>query len=190
MDNFQSFIANKYLEAIVLKEKFKEVEDNEWNSLTVMLELGVQLGHVHNIYTKNQSIDESERHFDNLGDELSDVLLQLTYLSYLEHINFENLSMYEKFHCASSVQLNALSVLYGQLSEALMEKYGYRFAKPKNGFDDLDCFIKDRIMRMFLIIFSIAKENNIDMNEEFDRMNEDARNFLSKKLQNGTTRHI
>ena len=33
--------------------------------------------------------------------------------------------------------------------------------------------IKDRIIRILLIIFAIAKDNNIDMNEEFDRMNED-----------------
>ena len=37
MDYIQSFISNKYVEAVVLKEKFKEVEENEWNSLTVML---------------------------------------------------------------------------------------------------------------------------------------------------------
>lgn len=190
MDYIQSFISNKYVEAVVLKEKFKEVEENEWNSLTVMLELGVQLGHVHNIYIKNQNIDESERNFNNLGDELSDVLLQLMYLSYLENIDFDNISAYDKFNCPKNARLNALSVLYGQLSEALMEKYGYRFYKQRKGFPELNSFIKDRMMRILLIIFAIAKDNNIDMNEEFDRMNEDARNFLSKKLQDGTTRHI
>ena len=39
-------------------------------------------------------------------------------------------------------------------------------------------------------IKKFIKKNNIDMNEEFDKMNEDARKFLSKRLQDGTIRHI
>ena len=91
MNNPRDFFNHCLTKAISLKEKFKVLEKNDWNSLTVLLELNVQIGHLVNVVNDDIEIKEDGRCIDNIGDEISDVLLQLSYLSYLEKLNFDNI---------------------------------------------------------------------------------------------------
>lgn len=47
------FIDEFYNDAITLKEKFKITESKEWNVITVLLELSVQIGHIFDIKCNN-----------------------------------------------------------------------------------------------------------------------------------------
>lgn len=183
--NMCNFLINNYEKAINLKNNFRKIEEKDWTSLTVSSELTVQIGHIFNFFIKDEEVSENCRHFDNLGDELCDVLLQLTYLMHIEkfRINGEDL---EKFRTFDYSNIVSLTILLGQLHEALLEKNGYRFSKPKKGFESCDAFIKDRILRMYLIVFSFAEQNDLNLNEEFEKMNQDASNFILRKLNNGT----
>lgn len=182
MNNFVEFIQKNYNKAITLKEKFKKIENKEWDSLTVLLELIVQTGHCINVLKPDEAINEKDRHINNLGDELSDILLQLSYFSYLEKIEFTNLEQYESYNYND---LTGLIVLLGQTSEALLEKTKYRFDKPRSGFNSKQDFIKDRLIKMFLIIFNFAEANQIKIDKEFDEMIIDASNFIERKILDG-----
>lgn len=182
MNNLKEFLNKEYEKAIILKDEFKKLEHKEWDSLTVLLELTVQISHVYNVFNNDKEIIEINRPIDNLGDELSDVLLQLSYLSYLEKIEFINLDDYENYHYNN---LDGLNILLGQLTESLLEKYNYRFKKGRASFKTIDEFIKDRIIKMFIITLDIAQKHNLDMNKEFEIMYNDATNFINRKLANG-----
>lgn len=183
-DDVYNFLVNNYEKAITLKNKFRMIEIKDWDSLTVVSELTVQIGHIFNVFIKDSEVAENNRSFNNLGDELSDVLLQLTYLIYLEecHINKKDIEAFSEFDYSNIV---SLPILLGQLHEALLEKYEYRFDKPREGFKNLNDFIKDRILRIYLIVFNFAINNNIDLNNEFEKMNQDASNFIMRKLNDG-----
>lgn len=182
MNEFINFIQNNYNQALTLKEKFCQLEKKKWNSLTVTLELMVQLGHTFNVLNKNILINENGRSINDLGDELSDMLLQLSYLSFLENINLTNLEKYNEYDYND---LNGLPILLGQLTEALLEDKEYRFTKKRVGFASTKDFIKDRIIKMFLIIFHFASKNNININNSFNNMVVDATKFIESKVSNG-----
>lgn len=55
------FIDECYNDAITLKEKFKITESKEWDAITVLLELGVQIGHIFDIKCNNDSLREIMR---------------------------------------------------------------------------------------------------------------------------------
>ena len=69
-------------------------------------------------------------------------------------------------------------VLYGQLVETMMEETSYRFKKERVGFDTRLDFIRDRILKIYLLTINYAKENNINVIEEFKKMKKDAEGFL------------
>ena len=71
------------------------------------------------------------------------------------------------------------------MTEALLEKYGYRFTKDRTNFDDINAFIKDRLIKLFIIVLNIADSYNLDINKEFEVMFEDANNFIKRKITNG-----
>ena len=168
------FINECYDEAIALKEKFKITEGKEWDEITVLLELGVQIGHVLDIECNNDDLKETMRNINNLGDEISDILLQTIYLGYLEKVDFK-----EKIDFEYS-DIKGIMVLYGQLAETVMEETNYRFKKERVGFDTRLDFIKDRILRIYLLMINYAKENNIEVIKEFKKMEKDAEGFLEK----------
>ena len=72
----------------------------------------------------------------------------------------------------------AFPILFGQLNEAIMEKYGYRFNKPRKGFSTIDDFIENRILRLFDITYQIAEKYNLEIEREFFLMLNDAYTFL------------
>lgn len=178
MNKPEQFFEHCLQKAISLKEKFKVLEKNDWNSLTVLLELNVQIGHLINVINDDIEIKEDGRMIDNIGDEISDVLLQLSYLSHIEKIKFDNLEENKDYKYD---KIQGLCVLSGQLTEILMEKYEYRFDKPRVGFDSPDAFIKDRITKMILICLNVGTKYNLDMIKEFNDMCECALNFISQR---------
>lgn len=172
-----SFLNKFYDKALSLSEAFSKTRDKDWGPLVILNELGVQIGQIYNIIYQNDCVSEQNRVFSNLGDELSDVLLQLIALS--DSMSFD---FYEIKNCKEVHEINWMSfpILFGQLNEAVMEKYGYRFSKPRKGYRSIDEFIQHRIFLMFQISIQIAKFHGLDMEKEFDEMIEDATNFLNR----------
>ena len=179
MKYIHEFIKINYPKAIELKKKFKIIEKKEWNSITVLAELTVQLSHLYNALYPSEEINEEGRNISNIGDEISDVLLQLSYLAYIEKININNIKKYEDY---SYDRITGLSVLLGQLTERILEKYDYRFDKNRPGFATPKAFIEDRILKMFAIVDNYAVRKGIDINKEFNDMYEDATSFITKKI--------
>ena len=179
MNILEHFVKEHYQNAIKLKERFKSIEDKPWDSLTVMAELNVQIGHVFTVLKDCQGLIEPGRAINNLGDEISDVLLQLSYLAYLEGVTFEDASQYDSDPYS---EVEGLTVLGGELGEALLEKNGYRFRKPRAGFASIDDFIKNRIKRMMVIALKLGNKANLDLGLEFGLMCADATHFVSTKV--------
>ena len=181
MKNIKKFIDTKLNKAVSLKEQFKVLEEKDWNSLTVLLELNIQISHLYNVLNNNEAINEEGREIDNLADEISDVLLQLSYLSYLEKIDFSSLDDYQDY---TYDKLEGLTVLFGQLTEVFLEDYHYRFAKSRPGFATHKKFITDRLIKMFISVSNLADKYNINILTEFDNMYDDAMNFIKKSTGN------
>lgn len=81
MEKIIKFLDNYYSKAQKLSNDFSMTRDFEWTPLVILNELAVQLGHIYNIIYQNETINEPGRIFNNLGDELSDVFLQLIALA-------------------------------------------------------------------------------------------------------------
>lgn len=174
MNNAIKFLEIHYDGAIELKNRFKITEKRQWNDLITLLELNVQIGHLFNIEGHNKAVDETNRNISNLGDELSDVLLQLCYLIHLENVDLKKISKYN----ISLDDINFLPILCGQLIEAVMEKENYRFSKERFGFKNINSFIEDRLFKLLIITINYADKNGYNMIYEFGLMKKDANNFL------------
>ncbi len=165
-----------YDEAIKLKIRFKLTEPREWDSLTTTLEAIVQVGHVYNVlYSNIESVKEVGRNINNIGDELSDVILQLSYLAYLEKVDINEIINNNEFN---SNEIECFPILIGQLTEALMEENGYRFKKKRKNYDSTKDFVTDRINKLYNLLFNYCETNNIDIIEQFKLMLKDAHRFL------------
>lgn len=182
MNGTNEFFKDIFNQAIQLKEDFKVVEKKEWDALTVLLELTVQMGQLQWLVTEDDTYEEIGRTINNKGDEIADVLLQLSALSNKLSINPEILNKEYKFisYENEGLYLDNLNVLLGQLIEAIMEHEEYRFEKGREGFGTKMDFIVDRIQKMYELTFSIAVNSNIDFNKEFLLMIEDATGFLNR----------
>lgn len=175
MNQVQLFVDEFYDQAICLSNAFSITRKHDWNALIILNELSVQLGQIYNIMYDNEVVGEKNRKFHNLGDELSDVLLQL--LSLYDCMYTEPIQIQCEFR---EIHWMSLPILLGQLNEAVMEKYGYRFTKPREGFETVDDFIRYRIFLLLSIVFQIACFHGLDINTEFSEMILDASNFLNK----------
>ena len=177
MNKVISFLDNYYEKAIKLSNDFSITRDFDWTPLLILNELSVQVGQIYNIVYQSEAVNEPNRSFDNLGDELSDVFLQLITLA-----DSMNIDMY---HIKDLKPLKedswySFPVLFGQLNEAVMEKYGFRFNKPRHTFKTTDEFIENRILRLFDITYQIAEKYNLDIETEFQLMLDDANAFLKR----------
>lgn len=168
------FIDKCYKNAIKLKKDFEITEEKKWDICTVLLELGVQIGHVFDLKCNNNELKEKNRDIHNLGDEISDVLLQTIYLGYLTETDLKK-KIEIKFD-----DIDGIVVMYGQLVEAIMEEESFRFKKERVEFKNRREFIKDRILKIYLITLNYAEKNNINVIKEFNDMIQDARGFLNK----------
>jgi len=177
MRDILEFLNNYYEKALELSNDFCLTRSCEWSPLLILNELSIQIGHVYNVIYKNKDVNENNRKFKNLGDEISDVLLQLIALADSLKIDMYNI---EKMKMINENDLLSFPILFGQLNEAIMEKYEYRFSKDRKGFASIDDFIQDRIFKLFIITYNIAVKNDLDIEKEFSIMLEDATEFLKR----------
>ncbi len=176
MNEIIKFLNIHYKNAIKLVKAFDITKQKSWNAEIYLNELYVQIGHVFNVLYKDKNTEEKARKIDNLGDELSDVILQLINLGEFLNINMYDISSISEYKVSD---LNSFNILLGQLTEAIMENNDCRFRKNRVGFNSSYEFMKDRIFKLFIIIFNIASLNKLDMVKEFDLMLEDANKFLN-----------
>lgn len=175
------FVQEEIDRSLELEDKFQKIKEKTWknNVLAILSELAVQLGQLKCIIYDSTNVEEENRNFNNINDELCDILLQLLYLVNMQKITFNNIA--EKYKTFSETDLDKLTILHGQLTECLLEENGYRFKKDRPGFETREDFIEDIIIKMFLIIFNYAQVNGIDIFKEFNLMCIDAENFVDKK---------
>ncbi len=181
MEEIVKFLDTHYEAALKLVRDFNITKNKEWNPSDYLNELYVQLGHVYNVLFSNDNFNESERKIDDLGDELSDVLLQLINLANILNIDMCGINEYKDYKCE---EINGMNILLGQLTESIMETYECRFKKSRVDFNTSYDFIKDRLYKLFIIAFNISKHYNLDMIKEFNKMLKDANNFLDRFRSN------
>lgn len=177
MKDIIKFLDTHYKSALKLVSDFDITKNKEWNPRDYLNELYVQLGHVYNVLFANEDINESKRKIDNLGDELSDVLLQLINLAKIMNINMYDIKDYKDFKYDN---INGITILLGQLTEAVMEINECRFKKSRDGFDSSYDFVKDRLFKLFIITYNISKDYKLNMVKEFEDMLKDANGFLDR----------
>ena len=179
MKKLEEFMQTCYPKAIELKKQFRFLEKKEWDETTILAELTIQVSHLYNVVFTDPAVNEVGRNIHDLGDEISDVLLQLSYLAYVEKIDVNKIKDYESYDYN---QLSGVNILLGQLIECILEKNEYRFDKNRPGFNKKEDFIEDRILKLFKLVANYAETNFIDIIQEFDKMYEDATSFISKKV--------
>jgi len=177
MNDIIKFLDIHYDAALKLVSDFDITKSKEWNPQIYLNELYVQLGHVYNVLFANEDVNENKRKIDNLGDELSDVLLQLINLAKVMNIDMYGIKEYKDYKYDD---LNGLTILLGQLTEAIMEIYECRFKKNRADFNTSYDFVKDRLYKLFIIAYNISKKYKLDMIKEFDDMLKDANGFLDR----------
>ncbi len=181
MNDIINFLNTHYKNAIKLVENFNITKEKEWQVGEYINELYVQVGHVYNVIFNDSLVNEEKRDINNLGDELSDVLLQIINISKVLNVNMYDIVDYNNYYYDN---INGLSILLGQLTEAIMEMNEYRFKKNRSGFSSSYEFVKDRLYKLFIIAFNISRRYNLDMNEEFSKMLNDANKFLKNFKNN------
>lgn len=179
-EKIYKFLKEYYDISIELKEKFKITEDKKWNSITVLAELNVQLGHLSYLLSDNQEYGEKERKINNFGDELSDVILQIIALCWKQKINLKEYKYdYKKIEFKDNKDaIIVFNTVYGQISEMILEKEKYRHYKIRYGYCTQDSFLLDKIAQLIEIIFSISDNLNVDLYKEYNNMVLDASKFL------------
>lgn len=166
---FQKFL----IKSFELEIAFRKTCQYKWIPLITINELIVQIGHVYSI--SNKKLIEEGRKIDNLGDELSDVVLQLIILGRQLDFDFENYA-FNECECA----FNDAIIILGQLTENVMEVEGYRFSKPRMGFETPKEFQQFKLTQLFDIIFSYCDSIKLDICREYELMLEDANKWLTK----------
>lgn len=177
MNNIIKFLDIHYENALKLVSDFDITKNRAWDPQIYLNELYVQLGHVYNVLFANENVNEEKRKIDNLGDELSDVLLQLINLAKIMNIDMYEIKKYKDYDYHD---ISGISILLGQLTEAIMENNDCRFKKDRVGFDTSYDFVKDRLFKLFIITFNISKDYKLDIIKEFDDMLKDANGFLDR----------
>lgn len=170
----KNFINKYYEDSIKLKERFKMTEQKSWDYLTVLTELNVQIGHVYTIDNPSEIV-EPYRNIVNLGDEVSDIFFQLILLMYYLDYDMSKIEYNSK-----EKDLDSFMIAFGQCSEALLEKYGLRFNKPRPGFNTTDEYVMYKINQMLSITYNYSIDKNLDIYKEYELMLIDANKFLDR----------
>lgn len=180
--NVKYFLDNYYDKAIELKKNFKITEDKNWNAITVLGEMNTQLGHFCLLMSEHKEYKEVGRNIHDIGDELSDIVLQIVALAWKLKLNLKEYEYnYKKVEFSSiNDAILSFNVVYGQVSEIILEKYKYRHYKIRYEFSKVNDFILYKLANMLEIIFNIANVLNVNMAHEFDLMLNDANKFLDR----------
>lgn len=181
-DKIRTFFEKYYDAAIELKEKFKITENKKWTPLTVLAELQVQVGHLSYLLSDYKDYGEAERKIDNIGDEISDVLLQIIAYCWKSNINIKDYDYeYKLVKLINPKEAILISnTLIGQITETTMEMMGFRHYKIRYGFSRQSEFIKYKLVRLIEIMFSLGEKLKVDLNKEFGDMLKDATGFLDR----------
>lgn len=177
MKDILKFLNTHYSNALKLVSDFDITKSKKWEASDYVQELLVQIGHVYTVLEQDSDVKEQQRPINNLGDELSDVLLQLINLARIMNIDMYEIQSLKDY---KSNNVNGLSILMGQLAESIMENNSARFKKNRVGFETSYDFIKDRIFKLFIITYNIGKEYKLNLIKEFQLMCDDANGFLEK----------
>lgn len=185
------FLDNYYEKAIELKERFKITEDKKWNAITVLGEMNTQIGHFCLLMSEHKEYGEVGRNIYDIGDELSDIALQIIVFAWKLKINLKDYDYNYKKVDFKDIKdaLLSLNVVYGQLSEIILEKYRYRHYKIRYEFPKINDFILCNLAKMLEIIFNIADVLDVSMDKEFDKMLIDANGFLDRYDMNNKTNY-
>ena len=179
---FEKFWNNCFNDAINLKERFKLLEEQKWDELTIMNEFMIQLGHYSMLISGEDIAKENGRNIHDYADEISDILLQLCAFCNIKKIQKEDIK-YKKIICNDEkvIVMNIMS-LTGQIIETILEDKKYRFNKERFGYKNKNDFIVDRISKIISLVFSIIEHRKIDIINSFKTMCIDANSFIDKKL--------
>ena len=178
----KKFINDYYDKAIELKKMFQITENKKWNQFTVLAELNVQFGHLTYLLSDYKEYGELNRNIHDLGDELSDVLLQIFSLCWKCNIDLKNFNYdysIPKFNTCSEAIL-VFNTVYGQVSEIIMEIEEYRHYKIRYGYSKQNDYLLTNIAKLIEIVFYIGKEFNLDFSYVFDKMFKDSSGFLER----------
>jgi len=141
---FDDFINLCFDRAIELKKAFSITEKREWDSLTVILELNVQIGHYTSLLYNNSYSLEIGRNINNKADELSDIILQICTLCWKLNIKKEELMYMEyEINTENTAMLDVFNLL-GQISEIILEDNKYRHYKERLNFNSHECFLIEK----------------------------------------------
>ena len=191
-DRIKAFLEKYYDDSIKLKERFKITESKVWRPITVLAELNVQLGHLSYLISNYKEYGETNRRIDNYGDELSDVLLQLIALCWKSKIDI--ISYDSKYDIDDKINNDEALIMfmniYGQVSEMVMEIDKYRHYKIRYGYSTQKEFLLDKISQLINIVFIIANNCNINLDEEYGKMLIDAGGFLERYEKTSTNNYF
>ncbi len=184
-EKIKIFFDKYYDSSVALKKSFKITEKKSWNAMTFISEINVQLGHLSYLISKNKEYGEKERQINNISDEISDILLQLVNICQILHLDIKSYNYqyeYKNFDNLDDAIL-AFNIVFGQVSEVIMEKKKYRHYKIRYGYNTQDEFLLDNISKLFEIIFSIILKLDIDILCEYGKMENNAMAFLERARQ-------
>ena len=161
MEDIIRFLDIHYKNALKLVSDFDITKNKKWDPQIYLNELYVQLGHVYNVLFNNDEVNETKRKINNLGDELSDVLLQLINLSKILNIDMYEIQelkdySYEKIQDYAFVQSLDLNMKNHLLYQA--NEYKLPFLE---GYDSSSKEFKDALFLYFYDFFK--KKYNLNL---------------------------
>ena len=175
------------LEALNLKSKFKVTEEKEWDSLTICLELMVQIGHLNFVLLREKNSPDLHIPFikdDTLiEDEICDVLFQLLNLANFTEINLIGVWKSREFdsknlNCSLYENMLNLSNYAGNISDALLMLYNYKDSRDLDK-DILIERIKLCVIKMINHLNNICKNFDINIDVSFKNMIKESEEYLS-----------
>lgn len=167
-----------------LKKAFWDFEDNKWSAQTYCLELSIQLNHF--IFVTlcdgdvKEIIKENFRDLNNIVDEICDVLYQVINVMNENDVCLERDMKFSKELIMESQRKDICNILCGQIGDAVLRKEHLKHSvMPVDKENELiltNCFYIMNIM------FCYIEELNVNINEAFSKMLEEARGYIEQYM--------
>ena len=169
-------------ECMALKKAFWTFEDNKWSAQTYCLELSIQLNHFIFVTLGDgdvkEMLKENFRNLNDIVDEICDVLYQVINVMSENDICFERDLECSRELMMDSQRKNICNILCGQIGDAVLRKEHLKHSvMPVDKENELilkNCFYIMNIM------FCYIEEFNININEAFSKMLEEARGYIEQ----------
>lgn len=159
-----------------------------WTGYDYLLELCVQVGHLSDLIVKGSTTIPSEpfRKLYSIGDELSDILLQLiSFEIFMGHYKNNEKALFlcpEENMSQNQDTEDKLSFLYiylGRLMDSFLR--GEKHKQAQNKVDE-NSYMDELCVRMKEVIYSIGSDYGIEISEAYGTMLSDAEKYLMNKL--------